>query len=77
MATTLEEKIDKIAKDVSYMSGQFDTVIPLLQKTVDNHENRISEQEKKSENMAGKASVIGGIMGAVGGAILSFLTTRL
>jgi len=72
----LQEKIDQIAKDTSYMSGQFDMIIPLLQKTADDHEKRIIEQEKKTENISGKASVIGAIIGFVSSAILSFFSNK-
>ena len=74
---TLEEKIDKIAENVSYMRGQWDQAIPALQKQVGEHETCLSDIKSKQENMAGKASVIGGIMGAIGGVILSFLSSKL
>lgn len=74
---TLEEKIDKIAQDVSYMRGKYDEAIPQLQEAVLEHGKSINTLQSKQENMAGKASVIGAIMGAVGGAILSFLSSKL
>jgi len=71
---TLEEKIDKIAEDSSYMRGCFDTIIPELKETVKIHTGAINDLKSKQDNMSGKASVIGAIMGAVGGFLLSLLT---
>lgn len=74
---TLEEKIDKIAENVSYMRGKYDEAIPQLQEAVLEHSKCINSLQSKQENMAGKASVVGGIMGAIGGVVLSFLSTKL
>lgn len=70
------DKIDKIVSDVSYLRGRFDIVIPQLQDVQKSQGMSIVDIKSKQDNMTGRVGIVGIIMGAIGGAILSFLTSK-
>lgn len=61
----MEEKIDKIAKDSSYMRGKMDATLPRIDKMLDDHETRIKKTETDQAMMKGKVAVAGGMAGLV------------
>ena len=61
-------------KLVGTIEGRLNTIEANLGKIVANHEERINCVEKVCDNMAGKASVIGAVVGFCGGIVASVLT---
>lgn len=64
MNPSVEQKIDSIAADVSYMRGKYDEAIPALQTTVKEHGKAIGAIEQNQSSMAGKSGVIGAVAGS-------------
>lgn len=73
MEPTFEQKMDKMAQDVSYMRGKWDEAIPALQAVTKEHSIAINTLEKSQSNLLGKSGVIGAIAGSAVGAFFIYL----
>lgn len=69
MPEAIETKIDRIATDVAYMRGQYESTIPDLKKVIDDHSRRINGVEQTQANIKGKVAIIsvagGGVMSVI------------
>lgn len=73
MTSTLEEKIDKISEETSYMRGQWDATIPEIRKLLSEHGKRIGAQEQSMSNMTGKSTAVGAVSGGMLAALLTWI----
>lgn len=73
MEPTFEQKIDRMATDISYMRGKWDEAIPALQTTVKEHGVAIVTLEKSQSNLIGKSGVVGALAGSAVGAFFSWM----
>lgn len=73
MEPTFEQKIDKMAENISYMRGKWDEAIPALQTTVKEQGASIILLQKNESNMSGKSGILGAIAGSAVGAFFIYL----
>ena len=59
----VEGKVDGINKRLDTMNG-----------SISNHDTRINANETHIDKMTGKATVIGGVMGFIGAAVIAFFS---
>lgn len=75
MEPTFEQKIDRMAIDISYMRGKWEEAIPVLQTTVKEQGVAIVTLEKAQSNMMGKSGVVGALAGSAVGAFFAWMFT--
>lgn len=68
-----EEKIDKIDRNSAYMRGQWDAVIPRVEKLLQIHDAKIQGLETQQANTSGKALMVGSFGGLVLSAVFTWL----
>jgi len=59
---------------VGNIEGRLDTIEKNINKIVENHESRINNVEKTTDQMVGKVSIFGAITGFIGGIITVFVS---
>lgn len=69
----LAEKIDKIADDVSFMKGEQSQYLPSIKEMLRDHEERMQDQEKITENIRTKIGIAGATAGGLMAIIIAYL----
>lgn len=76
----LNQKIDKLSENMSYMRGQFDTALPGIEKSLDKIGVVLEKHDKdiinlQTDNTATKTriTIFSSMGGVLGGAALSFI----
>lgn len=74
---TTKTREEQIADDVSYMRGQWDVMMPMLIKRVDEHEEKITGIVLYQGTERARMGVIATVFGIVGTGLMNFLSAHL